>query len=933
MSLSSIDESEFYPLRAHPWERAAGPESAGIAQQYESHWARHGRRSDAFRFLTGRGITEPAEVLTVLRSDLAFRFANGVPIRVEDYLLRMPELGDELVVALAYEEFCLREEQGEAPSPDEYYQRFAAQQDALKRLFEVHELVSSGTASMLERACREMPAKPLPEAGETIGGFHLIEELGRGASARVFLAAERQLADRPVALKVTRRASHEPQTLARLQHTHIVPVFSYRIDPATDLHLLCMPYFGQLTLAHLFEDRRLKTARTGGEILRVVRELAGARTSRPDRMLCGDSGLCSPIVDLPYCHAIAWWGARLAEALQHAHEHGVLHRDIKPSNVLVTPDGRPMLLDFHLARPVTDQRVPLSSDVLGGTFPYMAPEHLEALADGAPERVDARADVYSLGVLLYEAMGARPFPVASPVNGSDPADLLRQAAAQRRLKPPRLRNRFSEVPPAFDAIVRSCLAPNPADRYPTAAALAADLQAFAEDRPLRFTRESLISRSTRWARRHRTRLVISASLLLTLASLAYSFFVAQLDILRREVVVWSLISDGQTAENSNRADLASRYYRHAEDLAHNDRRLIEPRERARQYRRLAAERETVRRNADMLVTRGPRLRFALLGFGPTEPDVDSMLRESLSAFRVFQLNDWTSELPELELLPPERRAQLVLEVEELLFFGAIALAADPEASPESVQSIRELVRTALVFTRTPAPWNALLERCEARIDTRATLSTAVPNPRSESSWWACVQWGLIHGLVEPRSPRQALVWLEQALRDDPTQYWAHYFLAEFALRSGDHAQARAHYTAAIALDPQSPWALFGRARAACAAREWSRAHDDLDTAIAFAEQAGLAFPEAYVLRAATRRYTQCVHTAIADLDRATALSGDRRDLAVQLLAGYLACLPGEPETAVRVWQQARRLAETRGDAPFSFHSLREHLSRILGETR
>ena len=93
-----------------------------------------------------------------------------------------------------------------------------------------------------------------PEAGETIGGFYLVEELGRGAFARVFLARERQLADRLVALKVTRKGSREPQALARLQHTHIVPVHSHRVDPATGLHLLCMPYFGRVTLAGVLAE-------------------------------------------------------------------------------------------------------------------------------------------------------------------------------------------------------------------------------------------------------------------------------------------------------------------------------------------------------------------------------------------------------------------------------------------------------------------------------------------------------------------------------------------------------------------------------------------------------------------------------------------------------------------------------------------------------
>ena len=103
---------------------------------------------------------------------------------------------------------------------------------------------------------------PFPEVGQTIAGYHLVEELGRGAFARVFLARERPLADRLVALKVARNGSREPQTLARLQHTHIVPVYSYRIDPATGLHLLCMPYLGRVTLADvLAHPRSAKHAR------------------------------------------------------------------------------------------------------------------------------------------------------------------------------------------------------------------------------------------------------------------------------------------------------------------------------------------------------------------------------------------------------------------------------------------------------------------------------------------------------------------------------------------------------------------------------------------------------------------------------------------------------------------------------------------------
>ena len=129
-----------------------------------------------------------------------------------------------------------------------------------------------------------------------------------------------------------------------------------------------------------------------------------------------------------YPRAIAWWGARLAEALDHAHDRGVLHRDVKPSNVLVTADGMPMLLDFNLARePVFQDESPAGEPILGGTIDYMPPEQLKALARGSSEGVDCRADIFGLGVVLFESLtGKRPF--ASPRRGGSIVDLLSRAA-------------------------------------------------------------------------------------------------------------------------------------------------------------------------------------------------------------------------------------------------------------------------------------------------------------------------------------------------------------------------------------------------------------------------------------------------------------------------------------------------------------------------
>jgi serine/threonine protein kinase len=282
-----------------------------------------------------------------------------------------------------------------------------------------------------EAARSQAQAADMPEAGSDFLGFRLLEELGRGAFGRVFLAQQGDLANRLVALKVSANLRGESQTLAQLQHTNIVPVYSVHQTPA--FQAVCMPYFGPTTLADVLKDLkgRKSLPGSGKHFVSTLNDRKSmSRPPGPDRPAdepsedaaelappaprapaAGKTTLALETLErLSYVEAVLWLGSRLADGLAHAHERGVVHRDLKPANVLLTDDGQPMLLDFNLSQ---DDKLSSadSAERVGGTLPYMAPEHLEAFR-GQPLAVDGRSDLYALGLILFEPLtGRHPFPL------------------------------------------------------------------------------------------------------------------------------------------------------------------------------------------------------------------------------------------------------------------------------------------------------------------------------------------------------------------------------------------------------------------------------------------------------------------------------------------------------------------------------------------
>ncbi|MFQ5731079.1 MAG: protein kinase [Planctomycetaceae bacterium] len=187
-----------------------------------------------------------------------------------------------------------------------------------------------------------------------------------------------------------------------------------------------------------------------------------------------------------YWHSVARIGLQVAEALEHAHEQSILHRDIKPSNILLDTRGTAWITDFGLAKATDDENLTHTGDIIG-TLRYMAPEMFLG-------KTDARSDVFSLGLTLYELLALRP--------AFEESDRNRLICLVMESAPPRLRRICPQVPLDLDTIVHKAVDRDPEHRYPSAGELAADLNRFLGDEPIAARRTSLIERARRWRKRN-----------------------------------------------------------------------------------------------------------------------------------------------------------------------------------------------------------------------------------------------------------------------------------------------------------------------------------------------------------------------------------------------------------------------------------------------
>ena len=387
------------------------------------------------------------------------------PFSVDAVLDEQPELSghQSVLIDLAYEEFCRLEESGRKVAPSVFIGRFPQIERPLRRVLQLHDLCNN-TPEVRDVLLGER----WPAAGSELTGYRLIEEIGRGAASRVFIAEDLELASRKVVVKVG-RSRQEAAALGALQHPHIVPVLAARTDDATDFSVLCMPWLGRATLDAVIDRLFEKGApRAAGDLSRAVQATVGFESIAAGRTQ-GTFG-----------SAVAGLGRDLAAALAHAHARGIVHSDVKPSNVLLTEDGTPMLLDFNLARREGDEHL----FNRGGTLPYMPPEQLARWQEA--DSASPEADVFSLGVTLYELLtGMLPFGTLEP---GDLAAAARQLAERHTHGPGPLPAGRLQGNRRLGELIDDCLAADPADR-PSAERLSKELAATL--RPAAVARQSL----------------------------------------------------------------------------------------------------------------------------------------------------------------------------------------------------------------------------------------------------------------------------------------------------------------------------------------------------------------------------------------------------------------------------------------------------------
>jgi tetratricopeptide (TPR) repeat protein/tRNA A-37 threonylcarbamoyl transferase component Bud32 len=621
-----------------------------------------------------------------------------------------------------------------------------------------------------------------------VDGYDILEELGHGGMGVVYKARHRRLR-RLVALKMIRAGSLampedrarfriEAEAVARLRHPNIIQI--YDIGEAGGLPFVAL---------ELLEGGGLDAALRG--------------TPQPARRS-------------------ASMVATLARAVHAAHQAGIVHRDLKPSNVLFARDGTLKITDFGLARCLEEDGPTETGQVLGSPS-YIPPEQARGEGKGA----GPAADVYALGAILYELISGRP-----PFKGTSPLETILQVISQEPVPPSRLQ---FQVPRDLETICLTCLAKEAPRRYPSAEALADDLDRYLADRPIRARRTPVWQRALKWARRRPAYCSLVAIAVLvasisTAAGLRYCAVMRDRERKRTEYLAEVRDAVERALINVDKHRLDGRYsddddasLRELRAKVGSEPQLADLRDRAtdllEQSRRRRADRELVESNtkryAEFLRRRDETLFLdaGLAGAG-SPGDVQTIRDSARAALDLFAARDARGE----RLSPAPLPASLTAEEREAVALGCyemLLVLAEATARPRPPESAKEQAREAIRVLDRAVEWRrrstrayhvrraaylALAGDAEAARRERGAAER-VPLDGTFDHFLCgldCYKRGLL---------AQASRHFHTVLRTEPNHFWAQCLLAVSALnaRPAQAEEAKAYLTACLQSHPDLPW--------------------------------------------------------------------------------------------------------------------------------
>lgn len=556
---------------------------------------------------------------------------------------------------------------------------------------------------------------------QTLGGFRLVREIGRGGMGIVFEAEDLSL-DRRVALKVlhpgivkdakaSRRFRREADSLAKLRHPSIVSIHSIGQDG--EFHFIVLEYVAGRTLQSILDDiRRTPTLNVSAEeVQRLIEREEPEATDEPEsdaepaaanetlvlrredlfdaKRVPPRAPVASRAREAPGRPVIAVFVEmveRIARALDYAHREGIIHRDVKPGNILVDRTGHPYLMDFGLALEAGGDAITKTGELIG-TPAYMSPEQL--VSRRFP--VDRRTDVYSLGILLYEVLTGVP-----PFRGRTSQEVIRSVLMS---SPDRPRRRNPNLSADLETIVLKAMDKDPDQRYATAGDLADDLSRFLRYEPIMARPATLAQRIRRFARHHREVTGAVAAGVIALAGAGAFLVKAKIDF-DREI-------REKDAENARqRAERVAAETDAGIDLMKEAVALIAATgEERRAAERLAADEESLRAHLSLAkleekalaAVDAARERFQLaLAMGPNDARASQGLADLCQAVCAHYESVWEFDKSEL-LIPDVRRHDVAGKHAEWLEGQAsFSIVTEPPGARVTVQRILRLADSVLV---------------------------------------------------------------------------------------------------------------------------------------------------------------------------------------------------------------------------------------------